>query len=121
MANNRYITPQDFRARVRNGSLIRLGISLSDYQMEYGERLINALRPINKKDPGFKYSCECVTGGTRWMFGYTDREVYMEADALSDEHILAARKELGIIEENISGTSLLVGSPCVCPFNPSGE
>lgn len=123
MASDRYITPAEFRKCVNEGSLIRLAFGIrTNEEMSYGKRMVDSLREINRKDPGFRYSCECGINLTTWLFGYTDQTVFDEADKLTDQIIIEARKEMGIYDADEPTADVILGprAPCTCPFNPSG-
>lgn len=117
--DEKYITPGEFKRLVRSRDLIRLAVRGKTSTPDTSRRVIDALRDVNKKDPGFKYSCECSEYTTSWLFGYTDRAVFEEADTVSDNIIRQIRKELGLDSEDFRGYPSFATEPCVCPF--SGE
>lgn len=122
MAEKRYINPDEFEELAEEKKIVVITFSVGKIHLKEAERLIDTLRPINKKDPGFCYSCRCSDHNhTQWLFGYTDPAVFDEADKKADEEIAKIWNEDG--KTYVAG---LYNSPdcentCICPFNPTGE
>lgn len=118
MSKNKYITPDEFHAKAETGELKTFRIQGGNAIADYNKKVIDSIREINKKDPGFRYSCECTDKVTIWLFGYTDIEVYDEADKITDEIITQNRIEIGRSADPYSIYALFSAdaSPCVCPF-----
>jgi hypothetical protein len=118
MSNEHYIDPEKFDRLVKEEKLMKIGYSIdNDFDIKYAENVINSLRPINRKDPGFKYSCKCDKYETIWLFGYTDQTVYEEADKKVDEVILQNRELRGDTNTDVCGMEFGDFTACQCPFD----
>jgi len=115
----KYIPPDEFEELVDNGELFRVGLTILNDDIYFAEKCIDAIRPLNKQDPGFTYSCECKSNinGTTWLFGYTNHEIKENVEELLKNMIITERLELGVEnpEEDLY-SSFAHGTPCSCPF-----
>lgn len=119
MSKAHYITPEEFNHLVAEGKLIRLGYGiLNTTDSEYAKRVIDALREINKKDPGFKYSCECDDEMTVWLFGHTIQSIHDEAFEKCKEIVRQNREQRNEpTDDNMVGPECDGLSACACPFD----
>lgn len=122
MSEKRYITPEEFEKREAANEIKVVSFNVGKTHINEAERVINALRPINKKDDGFVYSCRCnASNHTEWLFGYTDYDVYREVDKKVDEEINKIWEEQGSLYIPGLCESPDCTASCTCPFNPVGS
>jgi len=118
MSKEHYISPEEFDKLVDRDILLRMCYTTHNtVGFKYAQRVIDALRPINAKDPGFKYSCRCTDEFTVWLFGYTDYSIRKEADAKCKQIVLFNRIERGDDPYVINSSCPEGGSACSCPFD----
>lgn len=115
MSKEHYITPEEFHTKHIAGELGAFFVECGNQIMDVNKRIIDSIRKINKKDPGFKYSCECTVTTTIWLFGYTNLNVYKEANKIV-MNILAQNVNKPGINVNFDGEISSNTSVCVCPF-----
>lgn len=112
-----YITPEEFNKKFVNEEINGFALLSTKNNHHLVEKVIEVIRPINKKDPGFCYSCMCKHDVTEWRFGYTDLAIFEEADKAADEFMKDHQKD----DSNIGGIIGAFMNPntdaCVCPFS----
>jgi hypothetical protein len=94
------------------------GINIPNSKLESVRELIDKLKEINKKDPGFIYTCTRPEfwDSTTWNFSYTVKECYEQAKTLAVENIKEERKKEGGPEENMYNYNPFFETGCSCPF-----
>lgn len=112
-----YISPEEFSKRLENDEFYGFAMLASEMNHDKMQVVIEALKPINQKDPGFCYSCMCKGKLTEWRFGYIDYDVYKEADSVSEKLMRKDCKGSDLIAMISSAMLDPETDACVCPFS----
>ena len=116
MSKEHYVTPEEFDEMCKKGKLKKISYKMHTGEEVVTENVINSLRELNKRDPGFKYTCRCNEDSIVWSFGYTDFDVYILVDKTMDDLIIKFNNfpEGSCISGRYNENSM---SACSCPFD----
>jgi hypothetical protein len=109
-----HYNPHSFLARLRHEGKHSFSIGLSYSALEAMNKILTEIKPINREDTGFMYTCICVDKVTTWVFAYNDVQKKDKAHGTAYDLIAAYAREN---EVGIDRTPdyFNANKGCVCP------